>query len=118
MRLRHLTTEAVVGGTEWNENHVLAAHSLGSISGSVSITLDNGSVQSGTLTGTTTFTLPSVASGTTEHLTLILGNTGSHSITITGATWVTGAAPDLDDDCIIVLRGTAAGWIADGGIYG
>lgn len=104
----------------WDEPHdvTVPAHALGSISGTVALDTDNGSVQTGTLTGGVTFTLPSVAANTTEHLTLILTNAGSHSIAITGASWVSGAAPDLDDDCIIVLRGTAAGWIADGGVYG
>ncbi len=98
------------------------AYSLGTISGAVSINLSNGPVQAGTLNGNVTFTLPAVASGTTEHLTLILDNSfwggAPYAITLTGAAWVTGVAPDLDDDCIIVLRGTALGWIADGGIYG
>ena len=74
MRLRHATTTATISGTQWNESHVLAAHALGDITGSVSLTLDNGSVQTGTLTGNVTFTLPTVAAGTTEHLTLILIN--------------------------------------------
>lgn len=103
----------------WDEPHdvVVPTHALGSISGSVSIDLTNGSVQTGALTGAVTFALPSVAANTTEHLTLILTNAGTHAITVTGAAWVSGAAPDLGNDCIIVLRGTSAGWIADGGIY-
>lgn len=123
MRLRHNTTTAVIGEAQWNESHVLAEYSLGSISGTVSITLENGSVQSGTLTGNVTFTLPTVSSGTTEHLTLILTNDGTagRAVTITGIQWIGGVAPTFDTAAsaknIIVLRGTNAGWIGDGGKF-
>lgn len=124
MRLRHATTTAVIGGTQWNESHVLATHDLGSITGGVSIVLENGSVQRGTLIGNVTFTLPTVTAGTAEHLTLILTNdaTGGRSITITGIQWVTGTAPTFDTAAnaknIIVIRGTNAnGWIGDGGKF-
>ena len=124
MRLRHATTTATIGATQWNESHVLATHDLGNITGSVSITLENGSVQTGTLTGNVTFTLPTVAAGTTEHLTLILTNdaTAGRAVTITGIQWVGGTAPTFDTDAnaknIIVLRGTNTnGWIGDGGKF-
>lgn len=124
MRLRHATTTAVIGETQWNESHVLATHDLGNISGAVSPTLENGSVQRGTLVGNVTFTLPAVTAGTAEHLTLILTNdaTGGRSITITGIQWVTGTAPTFDTAAnaknIIVLRGTNTnGWIGDGGKF-
>lgn len=121
MRLRHKTTTAVIGETQWNESHILAEYSLGNISGTVSITLENGSVQSATLTGNVTFTLPSVAAGTTEHLTLILSNDGTagRAVTITGVEWFGGVAPTFDTAAsaknIVVLRGTNSGWIGDGG---
>jgi hypothetical protein len=121
MRLRHKTTTATITGTQWNEDHTLAAHALGDITGSVSLTLDNGSVQTGTLTGNVTFTLPTVTAGTTEHLTLILTNdsTAGSAVTITGIQWVGGTAPTFDTAAaaknIIVLRGTNSnGWIGDG----
>ena len=124
MRLRHATTTATISGTQWNESHVLAAHALGDITGSVSLTLDNGSVQTGTLTGNVTFTLPTVTAGTTEHLTLILTNdaTAGRAVTITGIQWVGGTAPTFDTAAnaknIIVLRGTNSnGWIGDGGKF-
>jgi hypothetical protein len=124
MRLRHATTTATIGATQWNEDHTLAAHALGDITGSVSLTLDNGSVQTGTLTGNVTFTLPTVTAGTTEHLTLILTNdsTAGSAVTITGIQWVGGAAPTFDTAAnaknIIVLRGTNSnGWIGDGGKF-
>lgn len=123
MRLRHATTTAVIGATQWNESHTLAAHDLGSISGTVSITLENGSVQTSTLTGNVTFTLPAVTSGTTEHLTLILTNDGTagRAVTITGIQWVGGTAPTFDTAAsaknIIVLRGINGTWIGDGGKF-
>ena len=124
MRLRHATTTATIGATQWNESHVLATHDLGNITGSVSITLENGSVQRGVLTGNVTFTLPTVPAGTAEHLTLILTNdaTAGRAVTITGIQWVGGTAPTLDTAAnaknIIVLRGTNSnGWIGDGGKF-
>ena len=123
MRLRHATTTAIITGTQWNESHVLAAHALGGITGSVSLTLDNGSVQTGTLTGNVTFTLPTVAAGTTEHLTLILTNdaTDGRAVTIIGIQWVGGTAPTFDTAAsaknIIVLRGINGTWIGDGGKF-
>ena len=123
MRLRHATTTATNSGTQWNESHVLAAHALGNITGSVSLTLDNGSVQTGTLTGNVTFTLPTVTAGTTEHLTLILANdaTAGRAVTITGIQWVGGTAPTFDTAAsaknIIVLRGINGTWIGDGGKF-
>lgn len=123
MRLRHKTTTAPIGGAQWNEDHTLAAHALGSITGSVTIDLANGCVQTGTLTGNVTFTLPAVAAGTTEHLTLILTNDGTagRAVTITGIQWVGGVAPAFDDSAnaknIIVLRGIDGAWIGDGGKF-
>ena len=123
MRLRHATTTATISGAQWNESHVLAAHALGDITGSVSLTLDNGSVQTGTLTGNVTFTLPTVTAGTTEHLTLILTNdaTAGRAVTITGIQWVGGTAPTFDTAAsaknIIVLRGINGTWIGDGGKF-
>lgn len=124
MRLRHKTTTAVITGTQWNEDHVLATHDLGNITGAVSITLENGSVQRGVLTGNLTFTLPTVTAGTAEHMTLILTNdaTAGRAVTITGIQWVGGTAPTFDTAAnaknIIVLRGTNAnGWIGDGGKF-
>lgn len=124
MRLRHATTTAVIGEAQWNESHVLATHDLGNISGPVSITLENGSVQRGVLTGNVTFTLPTVPAGTAEHLTLILTNdsTAGRAVTITDIQWVDGAAPTFDTAAsaknIIVLRGTNSnGWIGDGGKF-
>lgn len=124
MRLRHKTTTAVISGPQWNEDHVLASHDLGNISGSVTIDLANGSVQRGVLTGNVTFALPTVPAGTAEHLTLILSNdsTAGRAVTITLIQWVGGAAPTFDTGAnaknIIVLRGTNShGWIGDGGRF-
>lgn len=124
MRLRHATTTATIGATQWNESHVLATHDLGNITGAVSITLENGSVQRGVLAGNVTFTLPTVTAGTAEHLTLILTNdaTAGRAVTITGIQWVGSTAPTFDTAAgaknIIVLRGTNAnGWIGDGGKF-
>lgn len=123
MRLRHKSTTAVIGETQWNEDHVAAAHALGNLTGSVTIDLNHGSVQTGTLTGNVTFTLPSVASGTTEHLTLILTSdaTAGRAVTITGIQWVGGTAPTFDTAAsaknIIVLRGIDGAWIGDGGKF-
>lgn len=123
MRLRHKSTTAVIGATQWNEDHVAAAHALGNLTGSVTIDLTHGSVQSGTLTGNVTVTLPTVAAGTTEHLTLILTNDGTagRAVTIPGIQWVGGAAPTFDTAAaaknIILLRGINGAWIGDGGKF-
>ena len=123
MRLRHKTTTAVIAGTQWNEDHVLATHDLGNITGSVTIDLANGSVQRGVLTGNVTFALPTVPAGTAEHLTLILTNdaTAGRAVTITGIQWVGGTAPTFDTAAsaknIIVLRGINGTWIGDGGKF-
>lgn len=123
MRLRHKTTTAVIGSAQWNEDHTLAAHALGNITGAVTIGLANGCVQTGTLTGNVTFTLPAVAAGTTEHLTLILTNDSAagRAVTITGIQWVGGTAPTFDTAAaaknIIVLRGINGVWIGDGGKF-
>jgi len=123
----HATTSASkpLGDAVWDANHNFSVptHSLGTLGATVTIDLANGSLQTGTLGANLTITLPSVTSGTTEHLTLLLTNdaTAGRSITITGIKWVTGAAPTFDDAAdatnIITLRGTAAGWIGDGGSY-
>lgn len=121
MRVRHKTTTAVIGEPQWNEDHVLALHVLGDISGNVAPALANGSVQTGTLVGNVTISLPAVSAGTTEHLSLVLTNdaTGGRSVTVTGIQWVGGSAPSFDTapaaKNILVLRGTPAGWIGDGG---
>jgi hypothetical protein len=123
MRLRHATTTATIGAAQWNESHVLAAHDLGSISGTVTVSLENGSVQSGVLAGNVTFDLPAVAAGTTEHLTLILTNdaTAGRAVTVTGVQWIGGVAPTFDTAAnaknVIVLRGVSGVWIGDGGKF-
>lgn len=121
MRLRHKAIGPVIGGIAWEDDHVLSQHDLGSISGAVTVDLSVGSVQTATLAGNVTLTLPEVTAGTTEHLTLILSNdaTAGRAVTIPGIQWVGGAAPEFDDAAdarnILVLRGTAGGWIGDGG---
>ena len=123
MKLRHKTTTAVIAGTQWNEDHTVATHALGTLGATVTIDLANGMLQTATLGANLTITLPSVAAGVTEHLTLLLTNdaTAGRSVTITGIQWITGTAPTFDDAAnatnIIVLRGTSAGWIGDGGSY-
>lgn len=123
MKLRHKTTTATIGETQWNEDHTLATHALGTLGATVTIDLANGSLQTATLGANLTITLPSVAANTTEHLTLLLTNDGTagRSVTITDIKWVTGTAPTFDTGAsktnIIVLRGTSAGWIGDGGSY-
>ena len=123
MRLRHKTTTAIIGSTQWNEDHTLAAHALGNISGSISIDLANGSAQTGTLIGNVTFALPEVTAGTTEHLSLILTNDGTsgHAVTITGVQWIGGTAPKFNTEAnaknIVVLRGISGAWIGDGGEF-
>ena len=123
MKLRHKTTTAVIAGTQWNEDHTVATHALGTLGATVTIDLANGMLQTATLGANLTITLPSVAAGVTEHLTLLLTNdaTAGRSVTITGIQWITGVAPEFDTAAnatnIIVLRGTSAGWIGDGGSY-
>jgi hypothetical protein len=124
MKLRHKTTTALIGGTQWNEDHSLPTHSLGSLGSTETIDLANGSVQIGTVDATVTITLPSIPTGTTEHLTLFLTNSGAgNAITITSAAgfeWLGGVAPELNDaDAarnVLVFRGAdGQGWVGDGG---
>lgn len=123
MKMRHpipLPPSELVGEDEWTGNHILPAGTLGSLSGTVEIDLDDGTVQSATLTGNTVFELPAVTADESEHLTLILTNgAGDIAITVTGVLWLGGEAPDLDDSNaavnVIVLRGISGQWIADGG---
>ena len=67
--------------------------------------------------------MPTVAAGTTEHMTLILTNdaTAGRAVTITGIQWVGGTAPTFDTAAsaknIIVLRGINGAWIGDGGKF-
>lgn len=98
-----------------------STHDLGVVVGGVTVSLYLGHLITMTLGGNITITLPGVGAGTTEHLTLLLTNDGTagRSITIPGIVWLGGVAPTFDPAAsarnIIVLRGTAAGWIGDGG---
>jgi hypothetical protein len=108
-----------VTGVHWLGNHTLKASDLGSKSGIVALSITDGPAQAATLTGNTTFTLPAITAGQTEHITLILTNADDDiAITVTGALWLGGQAPDLDDSDgavnVITLRGIAGQWIADG----
>lgn len=122
MRLRHATVVPPIDGPQWNESHVLAAHDLGNVGGEVLVVLEHGSVQLGRLVANTTFVLPPVAAGTTEHLSLILSNdaAGGRAVTVAGVSWIGGAAPVFDTAAgaknIIVLRGVHGQWIGDGGV--
>jgi len=116
MRIRHGTTTPVIDSTEWNQNHVLAAHDLGSVSGVVAIDPNNGSLQTAMLVGDTTFTLPPVPAGTTENLTLLVRQdfTGGHIIVLPGAGTVGDIAPINADSfarSLIFLVGAGSeGW--------
>ena len=127
MKLRHKTTTAVIGGTQWNEDHTRPRHALGDLPAAVTLDLANGSVQSGTVVGNTAITLPAIPAGMAEHLTLFLTNddTGpDHAITVQGDTgvsftWAAGAAPALDGANlarnVLVFTGTdTEGWVGDG----
>jgi hypothetical protein len=127
VKLRHKTTTATIGQTQWNEDHSLPDHALGNLGAAVTIDLANGAVQTGTVNGNVTITLPAVTAGLSEHLTLILTNdaTGGYAITVqgdagVGFAWVGGSAPTLSDVAsernVLVFRGTnGEGWIGDGG---
>lgn len=99
-------------------------YALGSISGSVTLDAANGLVQTATLTGTTTFTPPTVAAGKTLHITLILTNGVSSPAIAIGGTyaWLHGAAPTFNtassSQNLLVMRGTPSGYIVDGGPVG
>ncbi|MDY0073741.1 MAG: hypothetical protein RBR77_14005 [Thauera sp.] len=109
-----------VGQAEWEGGHILPAAALGNLSGTVALSISDGPAQAGVLTGNVTFTLPAVPAGQTEHITLILTNGDEGiAITVAGALWIGGEAPDLDDSDeavnVITLRGIAGQWFADGG---
>lgn len=124
MKLRHKTTTAVIGATQWNEDHSVPIHALGALGATETIDLANGSVQTGTVDANVTITLPAIPAGTTEHLTLILTNWGGPwAITVesaAGFVWLTGTAPTLGTATgnrnVLVFRGVDGdGWIGDGG---
>lgn len=109
-----------VGQAEWEGGHILPAAALGNLSGTVALSISDGPAQAGVLTGNVTFTLPAVPAGRTEHITLILTNDDDGiAITVTGALWMGGEAPNLDGSKgavnVIVLRAIGGQWIADGG---
>ena len=124
MKLRHKTTTATIGGAQWNEDHSVPIHALGALGSAETIDLANGSVQTGTVDASVMITLPAIPPGTTEHLTLILTNSGGPwAITVesaAGFVWLTGTAPTLGTAAgnrnVLVFRGAdGSGWIGDGG---
>lgn len=98
----------------WDEPHEFSipAHALGNITGAVSIDLANGSVQSATLTGNVTITLPAVGAGVSERITLLLtqDGTGGRTVTIGGE----GCSVNLSPAARTVVErvGVTAGWYA------
>ena len=125
MKLRHKTTTATIGGTQWNEDHSVPLYAIGALGAAETIDLANGSVQTGTVDASVTITLPSIPAGTTEHLTLILTNSGGPwAIAMAsgaGFEWIGGTAPTLGtatgERNVLVFRGAdGEGWVGDGGI--
>jgi hypothetical protein len=75
-------------------NYTETAYAIGNTSTAVTISLANGTVQTATMTGNCTFTMPSVAAGKSFVLILSTGS-GSYTGTFTSVKWPSGTAPTL-----------------------
>lgn len=124
MKLRHKTTSAVIGATQWNEDHSVPIHALGALGSAETIDLANGSVQTGAVDANVTITLPAIPAGTAETLRLVLTNSGGpRAITVesaAGFVWLHGTAPDLNTadgqrNALVFVGSDGSGWIGDGG---
>jgi len=75
-------------------NYTETAYAIGNTSTAVTISLANGTVQTATMTGNCTFTMPSVSAGKSFVLILSTGS-GSYTGTFTSVKWPSGTAPTL-----------------------
>jgi cytoskeletal protein CcmA (bactofilin family) len=82
------TSITVTGGQA-----VAAQHTLGNITGSVTVDWNNGNAQRGVLTGNVTISFSNMIAGASYSLMLVQDGTGGRSITLSGVAWEGGVAP-------------------------
>jgi len=76
-------------------NYVESVVAIGNTGTSQTIALTNGTVQTATLTGNCTFTMPTVVAGKSFILLLRQDGTGNRTATFTGVKWGTVGAPTI-----------------------
>lgn len=76
-------------------NYLETQYAIGNSGTAVTINLANGTVQTVTLTGNCTFTMPSVANGKSFILMLVQDSTGGRTATFTSVKWPNGTAPTI-----------------------
>jgi hypothetical protein len=92
------STETLTNKTLTNPtvtNYVESVVSIGNTGTSQTIALTNGTVQTATLTGNCTFTMPTVVAGKSFILLLRQDGTGNRTATFTGVKWGTAGAPTI-----------------------
>jgi len=92
------TTDTLTNKTLTNPtvtNYVESVVAIGNSSTSQTLSLTNGTVQTVTMTGNCTFTMPTATAGKSFILIAVQDGTGSRTGTFTSVKWVGGSAPTL-----------------------
>ena len=92
------TTDTLTNKTLTNPtvtNYVESVVSIGNSSTSQTLSLTNGTVQTVTMTGNCTFTMPTATAGKSFILIAVQDGTGSRTATFTSVKWAGGSAPTL-----------------------
>jgi len=76
-------------------NYTEGVVAIGNSSTSQTLSLTNGTVQTVTMTGNCTFTMPTATAGKSFILIAVQDGTGSRTATFTSVKWVGGSAPTL-----------------------
>ena len=76
-------------------NYTETQYAIGNSGTAVSLSLANGTVQTVTMSGNCTFTMPSAASGKSFILMLVQDATGGRTATFTSVKWPAGTAPTI-----------------------
>ena len=76
-------------------NYVESVVAIGNSSTAQTLSLTNGTVQTVTMTGNCTFTMPTATAGKSFILIAVQDGTGSRTATFTSVKWVGGVAPTL-----------------------
>lgn len=76
-------------------NYVESVVAIGNSSTTQTLSLTNGTVQTVTMTGNCTFTMPTATAGKSFILIAVQDGTGSRTATFTSVKWVGGTAPTL-----------------------
>jgi hypothetical protein len=107
------TANAVTIGNSTFTNYTESQVNIGNSSTTQTIALSNGTVQTVTLTGNCTFTMPSVAEGK-SFLVLIKSGAGSFTGTFTGVKWPGNTAPTITNTAsrmdIIAFSSDGTNW--------